>query len=190
MPYRFDEKANRFHTKGVFCSYGCMKRYNMTHTRSSSIVYRVSYLISAMYRKLEGRLGEGVPAAPPVDLLQRFGGHLTIDAYRVASQPRTAETMCTRHDDAHDVEQVPDALACEASASARTTENLRKASDRIQSAPRMATESLRLRRTSLPKLDVHGNTLIHPGMLKIMGITPGPSAPKDPSDTARPRPSR
>ena len=180
MPYKYDERSNRFHTKGVFCSYGCMKRYNMTHTRSSSHVYRVSYLISAMYRKLEGRLGSGVPPAPPVEQLQRFGGHLSIDAYRATARPRMAESMCTRQMDVHGAPEPIDALPCELSEAARNTANLRVASDRIQTAPRMATESLRLRRASAPKRDVHGNTLIHPGMLRIMGITPAPPEKTDP----------
>jgi hypothetical protein len=177
LPYRYDERANRFHTRGVFCTYGCMKRYNMTHTRSSSHVYRTSYLISALYRKLEGRLGDGVAAAPPVMRLQRFGGDLTIDAYRAGAQPRTGAAMRTRHDAPEDTPTPMDTLACEESDLARHARNRRVASDRIQAAPRMETEPLRLRRASAPKRDVHGNTLIHPGMLQIMGL-----APPEPTD--------
>jgi hypothetical protein len=172
MPYRYDERANRFHTRGVFCTYGCMKRYNMTHTRSSSHVYRVSYLISALYAKLEGHLGDGVAASPPVARLQRFGGDLTIEAYRACTQPRTSAAMRTRHDAPKDTSEPEDALACEEFDLARNARNRRAASDRIQAAPRMDTEPLRLRRASAPKRDVHGNTLIHPGMLQIMGLAP------------------
>lgn len=82
LPYHFHEKKQLFFTKGVFCCFPCMKRYNDDH-HHGPLHDRVSALISYMYKKMQGSiLHHGVSTAPPVYRLRKFGGDLSTERYR------------------------------------------------------------------------------------------------------------
>ena len=79
MPVRYDERLDLFHVTGTFCSWGCMKAYNMD---SSSYMRHVNAtVITLFYKKCVGKL-EGIRPAPPRLALQAFGGPMTIEEFR------------------------------------------------------------------------------------------------------------
>ena len=86
--YNFNtESTDFFETEHLFCSWPCVKAYilNMLSTNSMSQKYTesLSYL-TLMYKKVNDLKGDiyKIPVAPPIDILEAYGGHLTIDEYR------------------------------------------------------------------------------------------------------------
>jgi len=76
-----------FETEHLFCSWPCVKSYilNVLSSNPSSLKYMesLSYL-TLMYKKVHGIKDKNVdiPAAPPIEVIESYGGHLTIDEYR------------------------------------------------------------------------------------------------------------
>lgn len=82
LPYHYNERKTMFYTKGVFCSFPCMKRYNIDRHHAQTR-QKVAALISFMSTKFHGgRRGEPVHAAPPLHQLQKFGGSMHLSEYR------------------------------------------------------------------------------------------------------------
>ena len=80
MPYRYDNKRNKFFTTGNFCSWSCMKSFAVDKhgdTRGSIICGN----IIVMRKQLFGKIGSIKPA-PNRFKLNVFGGDLTIDEFR------------------------------------------------------------------------------------------------------------
>ena len=80
LPYRHDEKRNKFHTSGNFCSWSCMKSYAIDKyglSRGGLICGN----IVMMRRKMFDQIGHVKPA-PGRYRLKEFGGDLTIEAFR------------------------------------------------------------------------------------------------------------
>jgi len=71
-----------FYVFGCFCTYSCVMAYNlgMNDSRSSS---RIS-LIKILYAKIFSS-AENIPIAPARELLQKFGGPLSIEEFRNSS---------------------------------------------------------------------------------------------------------
>ncbi|MEM0354143.1 MAG: hypothetical protein QXW79_01040 [Thermoplasmata archaeon] len=73
-----------YHVSGCFCSFNCALAYNLYYLRDSKVFQRKS-LIYKLYREMYG-LGPDDPIeikeAPPKELLEAFGGEMTIDVYR------------------------------------------------------------------------------------------------------------
>ena len=80
MPFRHDERRNKFYTAGHFCSWSCMKSYAIDRyglTKGGLI----SGNIVMMRKKMYNQIGPVKPA-PNRFKLKEFGGDLTIDVFR------------------------------------------------------------------------------------------------------------
>lgn len=84
LPYKYDSIKDVFHTSGIFCSWSCMKAYNISTTRGgrSGIV---ADNITLMRKRACSKL---VPtkAAPNRYMLKVFGGNMEIDEFRKCSE--------------------------------------------------------------------------------------------------------
>lgn len=82
MPVWYDDRRDLFRVMGTFCSWACMKAYNI---QSCSYVKSVNAnIITLFHRRCTGRLS-GIRAAPPRMALKVFGGSLAIEEFRAAS---------------------------------------------------------------------------------------------------------
>jgi hypothetical protein len=85
MPIKYDDKRMIFHVMGTFCSWACMKSYNLD---SSSYMKSVNANnITLFHKRCTGRL-TGIRAAPPRQALRVFGGSMGIEEFRAASGQR------------------------------------------------------------------------------------------------------
>jgi hypothetical protein len=75
---------NTYHVSGCFCSFNCALAYNLYYLRDSKIYHRKS-LVYKLYRELYG-LGPDdtvdLREAPPREILEDFGGTMTIESFR------------------------------------------------------------------------------------------------------------
>ena len=79
LPIKYDARRDVFHVTGTFCSWGCMKAYNLD---SKSYMRHVNATLVTLFKKrCTGRL-EGIRPAPPRLALKAFGGTMTIDEFR------------------------------------------------------------------------------------------------------------
>lgn len=79
LPLRYDDRRDVWHVIGTFCSWACMKSYNLD---SSSYMRHVnSTYITLLHKRCTGRL-EGIRPAPPRLTLKAFGGTLSIEEFR------------------------------------------------------------------------------------------------------------
>ena len=185
LPYYFNERKKLFHTRGVFCSFGCLKRFNTDRNHGNS---HISSLISYMYKIIQGEIRSGVHTSPPVHCLKKFGGILTIAQYRESSQKRTSHrTMMSLTDtfldpvasskkqastkatkptiNANEPEKLQES-------SKRTSEQavvLKRAFSKITGATKTKSETLKLKRNK-EITDNNGNELINNTLLHHMGI--------------------
>lgn len=65
---------------GYFCSFECMKTYNLD--MNDSFVHKRDVLVSRLYSSLSGNIARQVAFAPPRDRLKIFGGSLEIEEFR------------------------------------------------------------------------------------------------------------
>lgn len=80
MPYKHDERKNKFLTTGTFCSWSCMKTYALdTYGINRGSIICGNMIM--MRRKLFGKLGNIKPAPKRIRLVE-FGGDLTIEQFR------------------------------------------------------------------------------------------------------------
>ena len=82
LPIEYDDRRDCFHVMGTFCGWACMKAYNL---ESTSYKKHISSNIITLFRKrCTGHL-RGLRAAPPKMALRVFGGAMTIEQFREAS---------------------------------------------------------------------------------------------------------
>ena len=80
MPFRYDNRRNKFYTAGNFCSWSCMKSYAIDkHGLTKGGL--ISGNIVMMRKKMYNQIGPVKPA-PNRFKLKEFGGDLTIDVFR------------------------------------------------------------------------------------------------------------
>ena len=79
MPLSYCEKTNEFTFFGNFCSYECMKSYNLFS--NSSYKHPIFNYIQMLHDKVEDNK-DIIKFAPPLSLLEAFGGTLDIDTFR------------------------------------------------------------------------------------------------------------
>ena len=76
---------NTYHVTGCFCSFNCALAYNLYFIKDSKIHQRKS-LIYKLYREMYGLTSDEVineiKEAPPKEILEDFGGEMTIELYR------------------------------------------------------------------------------------------------------------
>ena len=80
LPYKYDQMRNKFSTMGKFCSWSCMKTFNIDKNginRGGVIACN----IVIMRKKLFGVIGP-IHGAPSRYSLKEFGGPLSIDEFR------------------------------------------------------------------------------------------------------------
>lgn len=83
MPIGYDDRRKVFHVSGTFCSWPCMKAYNLG---SSSYLKSVhANHITLFHWRCTGGL-RGIRAAPPRQALRVFGGRMSIHEFREASK--------------------------------------------------------------------------------------------------------
>lgn len=80
MPYSL--KGNVFQTKGQFCSWECMKAFNVRNETYTTC--RVADLITLYRKRVYGHI-EPIVAAPSKYTLEAFGGTMTIEEFRSGS---------------------------------------------------------------------------------------------------------
>ena len=88
MPFKYDDRRNKFHTSGRFCSWSCMKSFAIDKyglTKGGLICGN----IVMMRKKMFNQIGHVKPA-PSRFLLEEFGGPLSIETFR-ENQTRDAE---------------------------------------------------------------------------------------------------
>lgn len=79
LPTNYCKKTDKFTCIGQFCSWECMKAYNLND--STAFKYIRSSYITMMYQRFCNRF-DIIKEAPPRELLDIFGGPLTIDKFR------------------------------------------------------------------------------------------------------------
>ena len=81
LPFTYDDVAQVFEVAGVFCSVGCAKRYSVDTAgyRHGLQSMWLGHVCTMLFN--DATLADALPA-PPRNTLERYGGHLTLDAYR------------------------------------------------------------------------------------------------------------
>ena len=80
LPYKYDDLRNKFSSSGHFCSWGCMKTYNISRNgvnRGGIIAAN----IVVMRKKIYGIVAP-IKAAPDSHALKVFGGTMSIEEFR------------------------------------------------------------------------------------------------------------
>lgn len=92
LPVKYDERTGKFHCKGIFCGIECTLAYYRDRYREfKSNNYS---LIKYMYSKCYGAtIDEPLMPAPPRESLLEFGGGLTIEEFRSATQNKKLYKM-------------------------------------------------------------------------------------------------
>ena len=151
LPYKYDELRNKFSLAGRFCSWGCMKTYNITRNgvnRGGIIVGN----IVVMRKKMYGIVAP-IKAAPDSHALQVFGGTMTIDEFRAFGTRDTSEII-------NKIDYVePKQIVIKPNASSNDQSRLFKISD-----SKGTNEPLRLKRPKPLKRDENN-------LEKMLGIT-------------------
>ena len=80
MPIRYNERTDVFHVAGTFCSWACMKAYNLDGGTGYMKHVNATY-ITMFHKRCTGKL-HGIRAAPPRVALQAFGGSMTLEEFR------------------------------------------------------------------------------------------------------------
>jgi hypothetical protein len=84
MPFKYDDLRKRFKTLGIFCSWPCMKAYNIDRAGPRYGEYQM--FITLMRKHVYGRL-EPCRVAPKRQCLKVFGGTMGIDEFRAGKDP-------------------------------------------------------------------------------------------------------
>ena len=81
MPFKWDSKRNKFDTMGAFCSWGCMKAFNLDRNgvNHGGIV---AQNILVMKKQMCGGVMSPICAAPSRYSLKEFGGTMSIEEFR------------------------------------------------------------------------------------------------------------
>jgi len=90
---------NYYHSMGVFCSWNCAKAYQL-HTYKGKVNYNISILANRVRHLLPGEKSNAKNAhvlktAPERNLLQMFGGNLSIEEFRSGFMTLTGDIIGT-----------------------------------------------------------------------------------------------
>lgn len=86
LPFPLPESFhnNTYYITGCFCSVNCALAYNLYYLKDSKIHHRKS-LIYKLYREMYGLTSDDtvdIKEAPPKEILEAFGGEMSIDSFR------------------------------------------------------------------------------------------------------------
>jgi len=88
LPHRYDDRGRKFHLSGQFCSWECMKSYNI-HENPRNFG-EIQNNITLMKMKMYGINKIRTQCAPHRNTLTKFGGKLSEDEFRThATSPIT-----------------------------------------------------------------------------------------------------
>ena len=95
MPYKYDDRRNKFYTSGNYCSWSCVKSHAIEKygcTRGGIVCGN----ILVMRKKMYNQFGHVKPA-PNRYVLKEFGGDMTIEEFREnqtrdVEEPKKVET--------------------------------------------------------------------------------------------------
>lgn len=86
MPFKYDDKLGVFDVTGTFCSWACMKTYNLD-SRSYKGDVNNATIITLFHKKCTGASqAVGIRGAPPRLALRAFGGTMTIEEFRTTDK--------------------------------------------------------------------------------------------------------
>lgn len=80
MPYKYDDRRNKFYTAGNYCSWSCVKSHAIDKY-GCTIGSRVCGNVVMMRKKMFNQIGPVKPA-PNRFALKEFGGDMTIEEFR------------------------------------------------------------------------------------------------------------
>lgn len=82
MPCALPEyyKKDKFYVNGCFCSFNCTASYNFS--KNDDDIWERYSLLNLMYKKLYNEKFVKISLAPPREILQMFGGYMSIDEFR------------------------------------------------------------------------------------------------------------
>lgn len=83
LPYNYDSKRDKFYTMGQFCSWPCIKAYNIHNPSHNS--YQIAGYITLMRKRMNEKITP-LKAAPSRWALDVFGGNLGIEEFRKCSE--------------------------------------------------------------------------------------------------------
>lgn len=83
LPIKYDAERKLFHVAGTFCSWGCMKAYNLDSR--SYMSHNNATIITLFHWRVTGTL-QGIRPAPPRVALKAFGGTMTIEDFRACDK--------------------------------------------------------------------------------------------------------
>lgn len=130
LPYKYDQLRDKFCTMGSFCSWSCMKTFNLDRNgvNNGGII---ACNIIVMRKKLYGKIGP-IRCAPYRYLLKQFGGPMTIEEFRkesvIDSGPRATIQAAVNIEPELGPKRIPlvqSSKMCEISNATGTNESLR-----------------------------------------------------------------
>lgn len=86
FPYKHDDLRDRFYTTGHFCSFDCVKAYNLDRDSATKAINAMWILL--MKKRLTGSTSP-IRCAPKRHTLKEFGGPLSIEEFRSGSHEVT-----------------------------------------------------------------------------------------------------
>ena len=87
LPLNYVHEQNKYSCYGIFCSASCVKAY-LENNSSYSKTLSIMWLKKIMHEVFNDY--SDIVAAPPKDLLKKYGGELTIDEFRSAGKQHTS----------------------------------------------------------------------------------------------------
>lgn len=95
LPVAYDDRADRFTVTGIFCSFPCMKAYNLEGRGGGYLRGINAVLITQFHKRCTGVLAP-IRMAPPRMLLKAFGGAMTIEEFRAAGESHVFKSIPPR----------------------------------------------------------------------------------------------
>lgn len=80
IPINYEK--NLFYVKGIFCSFNCALTYNNNSKENENIIQERESLIYLLYKKINNVKNIDLKYAPEKEVLEMFGGKLTIEEFR------------------------------------------------------------------------------------------------------------
>lgn len=81
LPYKYDDRRDKFYTMGHFCSFSCMKAFNLDNFPQHKSG-RIGINITLMIKKCNDNKTQFIKTAPSKYSLKAFGGSLSIEEFR------------------------------------------------------------------------------------------------------------
>jgi len=81
IPVEYNKITQEFTVYGCFCSFNCAKAYIILNSMSNEHIEKIS-LLQLLYFKMNNKL-DNIEPAPPKEILEDYGGNMTIDNYRL-----------------------------------------------------------------------------------------------------------